>query len=97
MGPAELARLIQEHAAALVLYARQWCAAPEDIVQEAFLKLVRLLDPPRDVLPWLYSVVRNTALTSLRSEGRRRQRGAATSHSLAGAAGLCPAFLPGSP
>ncbi len=73
MGPDELGRLIDRHAAALTLYARQWCAAPEDIVQEAFLKLVRLRDPPRDALAWLYSVVRNTALTALRAEGRRRR------------------------
>jgi RNA polymerase sigma factor (sigma-70 family) len=77
MGPDELGRLIDRHAAALVLYARQWCAAPEDVVQEAFLKLARLKEPPRDVLPWLYCVVRNTALTALRAEGRRRRHEAA--------------------
>jgi RNA polymerase sigma-70 factor (ECF subfamily) len=40
MSPSDVARLIDAHAAPLVLYARQWCAAPEDVVQEAFLKLV---------------------------------------------------------
>jgi RNA polymerase sigma-70 factor (ECF subfamily) len=73
MGPDELGRLIDLHAAALVLYARQWSAAPEDIVQEALLKLVRVKEPPRDLLAWLYSVVRNTALTATRAEGRRRR------------------------
>jgi len=37
MDPTFLGRLIDRHAAALVLYARQWCAAPEDVVQDAFL------------------------------------------------------------
>jgi len=36
MSPTEFARLIDAHAAPLVLYARQWCDAPEDVVQEAF-------------------------------------------------------------
>ena len=42
MGPEQLGELVDRHAAALVLYARQWCACPEDVVQTAFLKLVRL-------------------------------------------------------
>ena len=33
------ARLVADHSAPLILYARQWCCAPEDVVQEAFLKL----------------------------------------------------------
>ena len=36
-----LARFLDEHGSALVLYARQWCDAPEDVVQEAVLQLVR--------------------------------------------------------
>ena len=72
MAPEELGRLIDQHAAALTLYARQWCAAPEDVVQEAFVKLVRVTEPPRDVLPWLYRVVRNAALSAARAEIRRR-------------------------
>ena len=35
IGPEILGRLFDEHAAALVLYARPWCDAPEDIVQDA--------------------------------------------------------------
>jgi RNA polymerase sigma-70 factor (ECF subfamily) len=74
MGPEFLGRLVDEHAAALVLYARQWCAAPEDVVQEAFLKLVGQKTPPPNLLPWLYRVVRNGALDASRSERRRRRR-----------------------
>ena len=47
MTPAEIARLIDAHAAPLVLYARQWCTEPEDVVQDAFLKLVRQSRPPK--------------------------------------------------
>jgi RNA polymerase sigma-70 factor (ECF subfamily) len=71
MGPDQLGRLVDDHAAALVLYARQWCSAPEDVVQEAFIKLAA--HNPTEPVPWLYKVVRNAALSAARSE-RRRQR-----------------------
>lgn len=64
---------MDEHAAALVLYARQWCAAPEDVVQEAFLKLVAQKQLPDNVVAWLYRVVRNGALDAARAARRRRQ------------------------
>jgi RNA polymerase sigma-70 factor (ECF subfamily) len=73
MGPELLGRLMDEHAAALVLYARQWCSAPEDVVQEALLKLVVQKPPPAEPVPWLYKVVRNAASSAARS-ARRRQR-----------------------
>jgi RNA polymerase sigma-70 factor (ECF subfamily) len=73
MGPEFLGRLVDQHAAALVLYARQWCAAPEDVVQEAFLRLVIQTKLPDNPLPWLYRVVRNAAVSAGRTE-RRRQR-----------------------
>jgi RNA polymerase sigma factor (sigma-70 family) len=73
MGPKVLRKLVDEHAAALVLYARQWCAAPEDVVQEAFLKLVAQRRPPEQVVPWLYRVVRNGAISAGRAEQRRRR------------------------
>jgi RNA polymerase sigma-70 factor (ECF subfamily) len=73
MGPDLLARLMDEQAAALMLYARQWSAAPEDVVQEAFLKLAALPRPPANPLPWLYRVVRNAAVSAGRSERRRRR------------------------
>src|SRR5579884_2481125 len=75
--PQLLERLAKEHAAALVLYARQWCAAPEDVVQEAFLKLVVQKAPPDNPVPWLYRVVRNAALMANRANRRRRHYEAA--------------------
>jgi RNA polymerase sigma factor (sigma-70 family) len=71
MGPEQLGQLISAHAAALALYARQWCAIPEDIVQEAFLKLVTQATPPTNPVPWLYCVVRNGAISASRMARRR--------------------------
>src|SRR5438270_3911522 len=73
MGPDQLGRLLDTHAAGLTLYARQWCAAPEDAVQEAFLKLAGRSAPPPDVVGWLYTVTRNLARTAGRCERRRRR------------------------
>jgi RNA polymerase sigma-70 factor (ECF subfamily) len=72
MAPDVLGRLIEQHSSALVLYARQWCAAPEDVVQEAFIRLCKEEPPPTNVVGWLYQVVRNAAISAGRS-ARRRQ------------------------
>jgi RNA polymerase sigma-70 factor (ECF subfamily) len=77
MGPEILGRLVDDHAAALVLYARQWCSAPEDVVQEAFVKLVNQDPAPTTPLAWLYRVVRNGALIAARKDQRRRRHEAA--------------------
>jgi len=73
MDATVLGQLVDEHAASLELYARQWCAAPEDVVQDAFLKLVTQKQMPRNVVPWLFRVVRNQAISVLRSAQRRRR------------------------
>jgi RNA polymerase sigma factor (sigma-70 family) len=78
MDPTDLARLIDTLGAPLVLYARQWCDAPEDVVQDAFLALVRQRRPPSDVPAWLYRVVRNRALDIAKNRRRRQQRESAT-------------------
>ena len=62
------------HAAPLVLYARQWCNSPEDVVQDAFLKLVRQGRPPEDVVAWLYRVVRNGGLDAAKIARHRQRR-----------------------
>jgi RNA polymerase sigma-70 factor (ECF subfamily) len=77
IGPEALGRLVDEHAAALVLYAQQWCEAPEDIVQEALLTLVRQAEAPGNPVGWLYRVVRNAAISASRSAARRQRREAA--------------------
>jgi RNA polymerase sigma-70 factor (ECF subfamily) len=74
IGPDILTRLLDQHGAALVLYARQWCPCPEDVVQDAFIQLVRLAERPENVVGWLYRVVRNGAITASRSAERRVRR-----------------------
>jgi len=72
MEAEQLGRLIDSQAAALVLYARQWCASPEDVVQDGFARLASRM--PDDPLAWIYRVVRNRAISVGRSERRRRHR-----------------------
>ena len=74
MEPTVLGRLYRQHAAALLLYARQWGGAAEDLVQNAFVRLAQQAPPPERPLPWLYRVVRNEALAAFRSAARRRRR-----------------------
>ena len=66
-----LIRLLDEHTAGLVLHARQWCDAPEDIVHDAFLLLMKESAAPENPVGWLYRVVRNKALNAARSSRRR--------------------------
>ncbi|MGE3803113.1 MAG: RNA polymerase sigma factor [Gemmataceae bacterium] len=73
MGPEALGRLLDGHAGALTLYARQWCAVPDDVVQEAFIKLLGQRPAPDEPVAWLYRVVRNGAISASRG-ARRRQR-----------------------
>lgn len=79
IGPEHLGRLFDGHAAALVLYARQWCDGPEDVVQEAFVTLAQQRDAPERVVPWLFRVVRNRAIAAARSDRRRSRREARAS------------------
>src|SRR4051794_40521151 len=79
IGPELLGRLFDEHAPALVLYARQWSDRPEDIVQDAFVALARQSRPPDRILPWLYRVVRNGSIAAARGDRRRRRREALAS------------------
>src|SRR5688572_22034536 len=77
MTPRHLAELIDRHGPALVLYARQWCAGPEDVVQDAFLKLFAQRRWPDDPAAWLFRVVRNAALDAAKADRRRQRREAA--------------------
>jgi RNA polymerase sigma factor (sigma-70 family) len=74
LGREGIVRLWKEHSASLVLYARQLCDSPEDVVQEAFLQLA---EEPRDLenpTGWIYRVVRNRAIDAARGKGRRSHR-----------------------
>ena len=74
IDPDILGRLFDDHAGSLVLFARQWCDAPDDIVQDAFVVLARQETVPDRLVPWLYRVVRNGAITAARRTHRRRRR-----------------------
>jgi RNA polymerase sigma factor (sigma-70 family) len=74
MSPTDLARLIDLHAAPLVLWARHWCNEPEDVVQEAFLKLAQQSATPNDAIAWLFRVVRNGAIDAAKIQSRRKRR-----------------------
>lgn len=82
MTARQLADLIDMHAAALTLYARPWCAAAEDVVQEAFCKLAAQKTWPGDPVAWLYRVVRNGAIDAGKAERRRQRREAAAAKPL---------------
>ncbi len=71
IGPQQLDRLLADHGGPLVLLARQWSSAPEDVVQQALLELVRQEPPPQNPVGWIYRVVRNRAISSARRASRR--------------------------
>ncbi len=66
-------QLLVEHRRGLVLFARQWSGeAAEDVVQDAFVKLLNEEELPESPKAWLYHVVRNAAIDRQRRENRRR-------------------------
>jgi RNA polymerase sigma factor (sigma-70 family) len=75
--PAKLALWFEAHAAALVLYARQWIGdrgRAEDVVQEVFVRLMAQRAEPPNVKAWLHASVRNAAIDAARSSARRKRR-----------------------
>ena len=73
VSAAWIARVLNEHGAALELFAAQWTDSPEDCVQEAILELTRQSAPPQNVAAWLFHVVRLRAISAKRSSSRRRR------------------------
>ena len=73
MDPDLLGLLIDRHAAALELYARQWCGSAEDVVQEAFVTLATRTPVPFHPVAWLFRTVRNGALNAASASRRRRR------------------------
>lgn len=81
MDPELLGSLIDRHAPALELYARQWCASAEDVVQEAFVRLAVLESTPENPVAWLFRVVRNGAVNAgIASRRRKRHEEAAAAN-----------------
>lgn len=65
--------LFDELSPALVLYARQWCAYPDDAVQEAFIDLTKVDPRPNCPKAWLFAATKRKALNITRSESRRKK------------------------
>lgn len=65
--------ILEVHAPALQLFARQWCECPEDCIQDVVIKISKMESVPENWLPWLYRVVKNEAI-SLRRKSSRRQK-----------------------
>ena len=61
--------------AELRLYALQWHTyqVAEDLVQDAFIKLMKQRAWPDEVRPWLFRVVRNSAISRLRRKLRSKK------------------------
>jgi RNA polymerase sigma factor (sigma-70 family) len=68
-----LAELLDRHGAALKLYARQWCQAPDDVVQQSLIDLAGCQELPSNPAAWLFVAVRRRAISGARSERRRQQ------------------------
>ncbi len=66
-----LQALIDAHGAAVTLYARQWCNAPEDALQESLIELLRQDPIPDCPAAWLFKTVRRRAMNLARGERRR--------------------------
>ena len=72
----ELGQWYQAYGPELVLYARQLSPdqPAEDIVQEAFVQLIRQSRTPDNVRAWLYQVVRRTSINWFRRLRLRCQK-----------------------
>ena len=69
--------LFDQHAAALVLFARQWVAShadAEDVVQEAFVRFWRSHGQVAEPAAYLFATVKHCALDWQRSRSRRSKR-----------------------
>lgn len=73
ISPEFVAQLFDQHAAALELFASRWFTAPADVVQEAYLQLVRQGRAPDRPVAWLYRVVKNRAISAARRDSRRER------------------------
>lgn len=73
VGAELLGSLIDQHAAALELYAGQWCGCPEDVLQEVLIDLARSDRRPENPVAWLYRAVRFRAINAGRARRRRRR------------------------
>ena len=71
----QLAIWYEAYGTQLLLYAKQWSSdqQAEDIVQDAFIRLLKQRRPPHNVRAWLFRVVRNASISNVRSIKQRRK------------------------
>ena len=70
----ELVGIVDQRFPALVLYARSWNVdAAEDLVQDAFVRLVEQPKRPENPVGWLYKTIRNAAISKHRQSERQRK------------------------
>ncbi len=84
MESERLRTLMDRLAAALELYARQWCDEPEDVVHDAFVKLTEQAATPLNPAAWLFRTVRHRAINAgiaRRRRLRHEAEAAAKAHS----------------
>jgi RNA polymerase sigma factor (sigma-70 family) len=79
ISPTIIEAAVKTHADALTLYARQFFAgrnfhAAEEVVQEVFHRLSQQPTLPENLVAWLYTAVRNGAISAARSDKRRERR-----------------------
>lgn len=75
----QIATLLDRYGAGLALFAAQWTDSPDDCVQEALIRLAGQTVWPDSPTAWLYRVVRNQAISQLRSSDRRKRHEAIAS------------------
>jgi RNA polymerase sigma-70 factor (ECF subfamily) len=70
----QIAALVDRYASSLRALAAQWSGSPDDLVQEAFCRLMSQRRPPEQPGPWLFAVVRNLGREAIRGRRRRQER-----------------------
>jgi len=70
----EFVGIVDKRYSALILYARSWNVdAAEDLVQDAFLKLVEQPKRPENPMAWLCKTIRHAAISRHRKTERDRK------------------------
>jgi len=70
----ELVGIVDKRYSALLLYARSWNVdVAEDLVQDAFLKLVEQPKRPENPMAWLCKTIRNAAISRHRKTERHKK------------------------
>lgn len=72
LSASELEQLVSQYGPAWRMYATRMSRSPDDLVQEALLRLIRQTPPPADPAAWVFRVLRNLHIDSTRSAQKRQ-------------------------